>query len=63
MTHLNVHHCVHDETNSRIDGERMLASMRQGKAELAFAKEDEMKDRYRCLCIGKDVSFTNAHPA
>jgi hypothetical protein len=63
MTHLNQHQKVHDETNSRIDGERMITSMRQGKTELAFAKEDEMKDRYQCLCIGKDVSFSNAHPA
>ena len=55
MTHLDVHHCVYDETNSRIDGERLLLSMRQGIAELAFAKEDEFKDRYQFLCIGKDA--------
>jgi hypothetical protein len=63
MSHLNVHQQVHDEATSRIDGERLLLSMRQCKAELSFAKEDEMKDRYQCLCIGKDVSFSNAHPA
>ena len=34
--------------------------MRQGKAELAFCKEDEIKDRYQCLCIGKDACL-DAH--
>ena len=63
MTPLNVQQQVHDQTTSRIDGDRMILSMRQGKAELAFAKEDEFEDRYKFLCIGKDDLFTTAHLA